>query len=175
MDKLLHLLRFLVPISMRRYMKDTMEGIRRRVPGKQTGLPKYGLGPTQIYPIGTNFFSVLDAATREKLSGIGLSPTTPVASIGTCFAEEFAYFMLDRGYNYVRTESDVLAASANWGRVYTIPNLLQIVRYSTERSYPLVIEQSEHGWFDPLREPRASYSPSFKTAGEAILAHRLAS
>jgi GSCFA family len=162
-------------MRLRRYIKDAMEVIHRRRPAPPAGLPKYGLEITQVYPQGQNLLPVLQHATTEKLRGIGMSPATPVCSIGTCFAEEFAYFMRDQGYNYVRTENDALAASANWGRVYTIPNLQQIVRYSTESSYPLVLEQSDRGWFDPLREPRVSYAPTRNEAEDRVHAHRSAS
>jgi hypothetical protein len=169
------IVRALVPRIVRRTLRDAMEGMARRLPARPAGLPQYGISTTQVYPKGTNFLKVLIAATREKLSGLQLGPATPVASIGTCFAEEFAFFMTGQGYNYVRTEDDDLAASANWGRVYTIPNLLQIIRYSIEESYPLITECGERGWFDPLREARAPYSPNRNDAEQAILAHRSAS
>jgi hypothetical protein len=175
MSKWPRLIHSATPLRLRKYVKDAMEVINRRTPAKPAGLPKYGLGLTQVYPQGRNFLPVLQEATITKLGGVGLSPTTPVCSIGTCFAEEFAYFMRDQGYNYVRTENDALAASANWGRVYTIPNLLQIVRYSMEPSYPLVLEHDDSGWFDPLREPRASYAPTRSAAEERVQAHRRAS
>lgn len=165
----------LVPRALRCRFKDAMENVRRRLPGPQIGSPKHNLLPTQVYPVGTNFDSVLESATLKKFEGIGLSPTTPVASIGTCFAEEFAYFMTGRGYNYVRTEFATTTASANWGRVYTIPNLLQIVSYSTQPSYPVLLERTDLGWFDPLREQALSYSASEDAAREAVLAHRKAS
>ncbi len=165
----------LIPKVARRYFKDLLESLRRHNPGPQLGSAKHSLIPTQIYPVGTNFYKVLNSATREKFSGLGLTPATAVASIGTCFAEEFAYFMRGRGYNYVTTEKDVLTASANWGRVYTVPNLLQIVSYSAEPSYPVFLEKTDQGWFDPLREAGASYSPSREAAHAAVLEHRRAS
>lgn len=171
----LNFIRRLVPRGIRRLLGDTLETWHRwRVPAP-SGLPQYGLGPTQIYPEGAHLVSVLQTATAQKLSGISLKPTTPVASIGTCFAEEFAYFMGDKGFNYIRTEDDALAASANWGRVYTVPNFLQIVRYSTDPSYPLLVEQTTDGWFDPLREPRVRLDPGRKAAEHAIRDHRRAS
>lgn len=175
MDSWRQLIRSARLARLRRHIKDIMEWVKRLTPGEHAGLAKYGLQPTQIYPVGINLLPTLHAATKSKLAGIKLDTTTPVASIGTCFAEEFAYFMRDHGHNYVRTESDVLAASANWGRVYTIPNLLQIVRYSVDDSYPLILEKSEQGWFDPLREARASYAPSRQAAEEAVRSHRRAS
>lgn len=164
-----------IPRPLRRMMKDRWESFKRFVPAKQVGIPKYGIGPTQVYPQGTHFFPIIKKATKEKLLGIDLTPTTPVASIGTCFAEKFAYFMQEHNYNYVCTEQDALAASANWGRVYTIPNLLQIIQYSASHAYPLILEKCNQGWFDPLRESRVAYFPDRKSAEENIHAHRLAS
>lgn len=165
----------MTPKLVRRYLKDVFENVRRHRPGPQVGLSKHNLVPSQIYPVGTNFYTVMNSATLEKLSGVGLTPATPVTSIGTCFAEEFAYFMRDHNFNYVRTEKDVFSASANWGRVYTVPNLLQIVSYSTVASYPVYLEQTELGWFDPLREAGASYLPTREAAHQNVLAHRKAS
>jgi hypothetical protein len=106
---------------------------------------------------------------------------TPVASMGSCFAEEFAYHMLAKGFNYIRTEKKH-SSSANWGRVYTIPNLKQIVDYSSIPSYPIILEktssrsnkQEKSGWFDPLRD-RSPLHPDEETAGLEIQKHRQAS
>ncbi len=167
------LIKLLMPLSLRKFIKDRLEAVIRQFPGRHDGKSLHGLTYTQVYPKGKNFFSVLEVATKEKMLSIDLIPTTPVASIGTCFAEEFAFFMRDSGFNYIYTEQDKLAASANWGRVYTIPNLLQIVRYSVEDDYPVIIEKTEKGWFDPLRENALFLSK--KEAEEAIKRHRRAS
>lgn len=169
-------LRIIVPKKIRRYVKDTMEYLYRQFPGEIKVNDRHGLEVTQIYPKGKNLISILELATKEKLSAIELNKKTPIASIGTCFAEEFAFHMQSIGYNYIKEEKDKFAASANWGRVYTVPNLLQIVRYSTEDDFPVVVEESEKGWFDPLRETMGT--PFFlnkKIAEEAIIKHRQAS
>lgn len=168
-------LRAVMPRAFVRTVKDLRESVKRFMPGRPVGIEKYGIGPTQVYPQGINFFAVLKTATKEKLAGIELNPTTAVASIGTCFAEKFAYFMQEQHYNYVCTEEDALAASANWGRVYTIPNLLQIIRYSTDNTYPIILEESKQGWFDPLREAHIPFFKNKKDAEENLKAHRRAS
>lgn len=168
-------LRALVPAALRRRLRDGLEAARRRFPGPPRPLPQFGLAATQVYPQGNNFDVVLEQAIAGKLTGLGLGPKTPVASIGTCFAEEFAHFMKARGMNYIQTEPDALAASANWGRVYTIPNLLQIVRYSLEKDFPLVLERSEHGYFDPLRDYVTAHFSSQEVAEREIRRHREAS
>ena len=74
-----------------------------------------------------------------------ISRETAVASIGSCFAEEFAFYMKRKNFNYLSVEDDKLSASANWGRVYTVPNLLQIVDYSIDSYYPVLVEKSRNG------------------------------
>lgn len=174
-QKLYSLIRALLPAPMRRYIKDASESITRFSPGAPKGLPKYNLTETQVYPNGKNLLETLTTATKFKLSNLEIIKDTPVASIGSCFAEEFAYFMEKNGYNYIRTEGDKLAASANWGRVYTIPNLLQIVRYSAEDSYPVTVENCSRGWFDPLRESMNPFHITKQDAENEIISHRKAS
>jgi hypothetical protein len=98
-----------------------------------------------------------------------------VVSIGSCFADEFASHMREGGLNYVTVEPGAFPASANWGRVYTIPCLRQIVMYSTAPDFPMPIERSLDGWFDPLREPTVGHFPTYEQAEAAIRHHRAAS
>ena len=169
------LLSSILPLALRKYLRDKSELVRRALPGKPHGLPHLGLSATQIYPSGTNFDRVLLTAVHDKLRNVAITQNTRIASIGTCFAEEFAFYMLAQHFNYVRTEPAALSASANWGRVYTIPNLHQIVRYSIDRSFPLHAEKSAKGWFDPLREHDSAYSATRDDALKAVEAHRQAS
>ena len=140
MVTLRNIIRNIAPYKLRMHLRDVLEDISRISPGKPFGIPKHGLLSTQVYPKGSNLLPVLLDATKEKLSGLNLTSVTPITSIGSCFAEEFAAFMLRKGFNYLKKEDDIFSASANWGRVYTIPNLLQIVKYSTDDSYPLILE-----------------------------------
>ena len=169
------LVRRTVPIELRKRLKDAGETLRRISSPAPVGVPSLNLAPTQVYPEGRHFLPVLEQALSRKLAPLGLDRTTPVASIGTCFAEEFALFMKRRKFNYVTTEPDVMAASANWGRVYTVPNLVQIVRYSFEDDFPLLIESTDKGCFDPLREHTSPYYATREEASKAIAIHRRAS
>lgn len=175
MSRVLRLFRSVIPLRARNLFRDLRENLLWHTAGKAAGRPVYGLERTQIYPEGHNFASVLSEATAGKLQGLSLTAKTPVASIGTCFAEEFAMFMQQRGYNYISTEPDVFYASAKWGRVYTIPNFLQIVRYSFEEDAPLVIENGPNGWFDATREYSAGTYPDREAAEAATRLHRKAS
>lgn len=168
-------LKGVVPVRVRQALRDRQERLARRFPGRASGLSRFGLDVTQVYPKGDNFYPVLLASCEKRLANVSLTSKTPVASIGTCFAEEFAAFMLKQNYNYLRAEPDSFAASANWGRVYTIPNLHQIVRYSLEDDFPVYCEQGDGGWFDPLREYSARTGATKEAAVESIRAHRAAS
>lgn len=165
----------LFPKGMKQCLKDRLEDWKRRRPGPLAGDARFGLTESQVYPQGTNFDECLRAGITRKLAGLAISKDTPVASIGSCFAEEFAAHMRQAGFNYVMTEPDMFAASANWGRVYTIPCLNQIVRYSTDEDFPLTLEPSRKGWYDPLREAQTPHYPTREAAEAAVLGHRAAS
>jgi hypothetical protein len=164
-----------LPRSIRRPLKDRLEDMRRRRPGAHRGIEKLGLTAAQVYPVGNNFDECLLAGVAPQLAGLVITKETPVASIGSCFADEFAKHMRSNGFNYLAVESDVFSASANWGRVFTTAGLQQIVRYSTTDDVPVLVERSPDGWFDPLREPAVGHFRNREEAERAIRAHRAAS
>jgi hypothetical protein len=164
-----------LPRGARRRVRDWIEDVRRRRPAAHRGLERFGLAAAQVYPRGTNFDDCVGAGIAGQLEGLVIGKDTPVASIGSCFADEFASHMRERGFNYVTAESDVFPASANWGRVYTIPSLRQIVLYSTADDFPMSVERGAEGWFDPLREPAVGHLATAEQAAAAIRDHRAAS
>jgi len=164
-----------LPPGARRRVRDWIEDVRRRRPAPHRGLEQFGLAGAQVYPRGVNFDDCVGAGIAGQLDGLVIRRDTPVASIGSCFADEFASHMRERRFNYVTAESDVFPASANWGRVYTIAALQQIVMYSTAGDFPMPIERAAEGWFDPLREPAIGYFPTREQAAAAIREHRAAS
>lgn len=168
-------IRALLPQRAKEFARDLLESVKRRIPRTPRGIPALGLADTQLYPHGNNLLPILRKALSQKLAHLGLTASTPVASIGTCFAEEFAIFMQRERCNYIQTEKDAFAASANWGRVYTVPNLLQIVRYSIECDFPLIVERTDAGWIDPLREYTVTPSPTREDAEMRVRQHREAS
>ena len=168
-------LKILLPRGVHRWLRDRLEDFRRRRPAPHRGLERFGLAGTQVYPVGINFDECVRVGIARKLEGLAIGKDTPVASIGSCFANEFASHMREAGFNYVTAETDVFPASANWGRVYTIPCLRQIVEYSTNESCSLAVERAAEGWFDPLRESAIPHYPSHAEAEAAIRRHRAAS
>jgi hypothetical protein len=165
----------LLPVGVQRRVRDRVEDFRRHHPAPHVGLKRFGVPRNQVYPYGIHFDDCLRNGMTVTLAGLVLRPETPVASIGSCFADEFASHMRARGFNYVDAESQVFPASANWGRVYTIAALRQIVRYSTAADFPVAIERAPQGWFDPLREPSVGFFATRADADIAIRAHREAS
>lgn len=139
--------------------RELIERIKRLKPLPHKGFDRYGLDKNQIYPEGVNFYKCLAEQLRSDFKNLSLTGNTPIASIGSCFAEHFAPYMISNGFNYLKEESNVYNFSANWGRVYTVPNLCQIIGYSTG-DFPIVLEETacrsykkrENGWFDPLRD-----------------------
>src|SRR5436305_4998243 len=167
--------RKILPRGLQRRLRDRIEDLRRRRPAPHRGLEQFGLTAAQVYPQGINFDDCVRAGIAGQLEGLVIRKKTPVASIGSCFADEFASHMREAGFNYVAAESGVFPASANWGRVYTIPCLRQIVMYSTAEDFAVPIERSPDGWFDPLREPAIGHFPTYVEAEAAIRSHRAAS
>lgn len=154
---------------------DLREELRRRQAKAHGGLEEYGLVASQIYPLGNRFDECLRAGIAPRLEGLVIRRETPVASIGSCFADDLAKHMHAIGFNYISAESHAFPSSANWGRVYTIAGFRQIVRYSTSDDVPIVAERSEEGWFDPLRERATGFFATSEFAEEGIRRHRAAS
>jgi len=161
------------------YVKDALEFMPRHFPKPLTGVLEHLLTNTQVYPIGTNFNKALELATKKRFKTLLIQQDTTISSIGTCFAEEFATFMkqnTDKGIGkYVYVENNAFNSSANWGRVYTIQNFLQIVKYSVTDTVPVYIEENNKRFIDPLREYSVGNFTSWEAAEVGIKNHRAAS
>ena len=130
------------------------------MPGELIQIPKHHLSITQVYQMGSNLKLALEKATFNSFKDLSSYSETLVASIGTCFAEEFCAFMKNNKGDlgkYLFVEDNVFNSSANWGRVYTIENLLQITKYSLTDKIPIYIVASSKGFLDPLREYGVGY------------------
>ena len=151
------------------------EYFERYLPGEFKQSPKHELSITQVYQMGSNFKLALEKATFNKFKDLSSCSNTLVASIGTCFAEEFSAFMKNNNGDlgkYLFLEDNVFNSSANWGRVYTIQNLLQIVKYSLSDKIPIYLVESSKGFLDPLREYSVGYYQTSAQAQEGIINHR---
>ena len=68
-----------------------------------------------------------------------ISPSTPIASMGSCFAREIKRRLIQRDYNYITEETyhpASLHASAAWERVYSTHCMRQIFEYTFEQWEP---------------------------------------
>lgn len=167
--------RHLIPATVRKWVHDRLQYFFRKYPPKAVGIPYLNLSATQVYPHGKNILHQIKSAIKVSFSGLAIDQQTPTASIGTCFAEEFSTYIMNSGGNYLYKERNTFNSSANWGRVYTIPNLYQIVQYSTSKSFPYHVEQCTRGFFDPLRERSVGYCDTYESALSSIKEHRNAS
>lgn len=64
---------------------------------------------------------------RPERAGFRIDRTTPIASIGSCFAREIKYWLMDNGYNYLQMADGPCteAGSARYDRVYNTFSIRQ--------------------------------------------------
>lgn len=151
------------------------EYFERNMPGELIQIPKHHLSITQVYQMGSNFKLALEKATFNSFKDLSSNSDTLVASIGTCFAEEFSAFMKNNKGDlgkYLFVEDNVFNSSANWGRVYTIQNLLQIIKYSLTDKIPIYVVESSKGFLDPFREYSVGYYETSADPRQGIINHR---
>jgi hypothetical protein len=70
---------------------------------------------------------------------LSIGPSTPIASLGSCFAREIKRRLLQREYNYITEETHhpaAIHASAAWERVYSTFCMRQIFEYTFETWNP---------------------------------------
>ncbi len=80
-------------------------------------------------------------------SGLVIDSTTPIASMGSCFAREIRKRLIKRGYNYIQEERDHPAsvhASAAWERTYNTFSMRQIFEYTFD-----VFDPVTRWWISP--------------------------
>ena len=142
--------------------------LRNRVP-KHQGYDQHGLRDYQVYPRGGNLSQDFFTQPAERYPRL-IDKTTPITSIGSCFAVEIRHHLKDAKFNFIST-GDNRAGSVDWGRVYTTKNLLQIFQYSFTEFLPEIrTGHSPKGYFDPYRE--GPFFASEEAAGEGFLQHR---
>lgn len=71
--------------------------------------------------------------------GLKITKSTPIASMGSCFAREIKRRLLQKGYNYLTEETHhpaAIHASAAWERIYNTFCLRQVFEYTFEEWQP---------------------------------------
>ncbi len=157
--------------QLKRHIKDLQDLLKYFTKIKKTN-NKYELADVQIYPNGNKIKEYFN--NQMAFSNLIIEKNTKIASIGTCFAEEIStFFSKNKQYgNYIQLEKNIFNSSANWGRVYTTRNLLQIIEYSFHKEYPVFIDKKKQGYFDLLREYSVGTFHSEIKAEKAIITHR---
>jgi hypothetical protein len=173
---MINLKNFLIYLKIiKKFTHDRLQLIYRITAAKNFDIPHLSLRALQVYPHGRNFINHIEESVLINFKNISINKVTATASIGTCFAEEFSNWIMASSGNYLYEEPNVFSSSANWGRVYTIPNLYQVIQYSTNKEFPYFIEHCKNGYFDCLRERSIGYFNSYELALASIKAHRTAS
>lgn len=73
--------------------------------------------------------------------GLTIDRSTPIASMGSCFAREIRRRLLQREYSYILEETDhpaAIHASAAWERLYNTFSMRQVFEYTFEKWNPEV-------------------------------------
>jgi hypothetical protein len=106
-----------------------------------------------------------------------ISPSTPIASMGSCFAREIKRRLIQRDYNYITEETHHPAsihASAAWERVYSTHCMRQIFEYTFGQWQPDLrwwTAPQSNKIQDPYR--RVILYDSLKEAEEDFAQHRM--
>lgn len=153
------------------YIKDTIFWYFPKVP---RGIKKQGLSELQIYPEGKNFYSVIKKGCLKEFERSSVSCAKKITSLGTCFAEEISKRLNSKKLTaeYIYKENNIYNFSVNWGRVYTVPNLLQILNYSFDSEIEIQLEQDQGKFVDPFREHSVNSFSSIEEGKEIIQKHR---
>ncbi len=133
---------------------------------------KYGLKKYQIYPQGKYFIKSLKDNTHEMLNKSNFSLNNNILSVGTCFAEEFSNFLKKKSKSYKILEENIFNFVINWGRVYTVSNLKQLIQYSFNDEFPIFIRHGIKGYFDPIRDYSCGSFETKKDLEKNIKIHR---
>ena len=156
---------------IRRYKND-VQNTFSLIPQWKEKNRGYGLKPSQFYPYRNEFKKYFVQYKLKESNNIARHKR--ISSIGTCFAEEIASFFKREslGLTYLTLEDNIYDASANWGRVYTSLNLLQIIKYSFDDKFPYLIEKINKKYFDLLREKSVGQFENRNYALKATTKHR---
>jgi hypothetical protein len=101
--------------------------------------PVHRFQPWQVWPGSFDNPPVDGNFPMPAKLGINISPTTPIASMGSCFAREIKRKLIQKKYNYITEETEhpaAIHASAAWERVYSTHCLRQIFEYTFEEWKP---------------------------------------
>ena len=137
------------------------------------GLGKKDILDTRIAPSSNQYYSYFNKIffNNSILSKQKADENSLV--LGSCFSLRISDF-LNRNFKTKIYEQNKLNLKVNWGRVYSIKNIEQIIQYSVYKK-KIICEESKNIFFDPLREDTISISSDRQKLKESILNHRVQS
>jgi len=109
--------------------------------------PVHKFKPWQVWP-GSYDNPPADGFYPFPEQKLKIDVSTPVASMGSCFAREIKNVLVKKGFNYITEETSHPAskhASAAWERTYNLFSMRQIFEYTFNEWKPLV-----RWWKSPL-------------------------
>lgn len=95
--------------------------------------PHHQFQPWQVWPGAYDTPPLGESLPGGPAPCWRLDRTTPIASMGSCFAREIKQVLVARGYNYVAEETHHPAsrhASAAWERLYNVFSMRQVLEYT---------------------------------------------
>ena len=101
--------------------------------------PKHRFEPWQVWPGSYGNKFTPGEYPNSQNSGLKIDKTTPIASMGSCFAREIRKVLLRNEYNYILEETEQWAAvhaSAAWERTYNTFCMRQIFDYTFNEFKP---------------------------------------
>jgi len=101
--------------------------------------PIHKFEPWQVWPGSYRNPPADGAYPFSEGQGLKITPGTPIASMGSCFAREIRKVLLDRGYAYITEETHNPAsvhASAAWERLYNTFSMRQVFEYTFGQWHP---------------------------------------
>lgn len=149
---------------MKKIIKSFVEILKKFFPKENFGLSKYNLNKYQIYPEGKYLIKNLNHYSKKLFENINFDVDNATC-IGTCFAERLAEYLNKYSSSYKIKEPNNFYFEANWGRVYTPKNLVQLLQYSIDERFPTHSAQSINGFIDPIRD----YACGTKLSEEDLL------
>jgi len=109
--------------------------------------PRHKFESWQVWPGSYGNKFIPGQYPHDTCQGLVIDKSTPIASMGSCFAREIRKVLLRQGYNYITEEIDHPAsvhASAAWERTYNTFSMRQIFEYTFESFTP-----QKRWWISP--------------------------
>ena len=137
--------------------------------------PVHRFEPWQVWPGSYGNKFIPGHYPHSQNSGLTIDKTTPIASMGSCFAREIRKVLIKQEYNYITEETYHPAsvhASAAWERTYNTFSMRQIFEYTFESFTP-----ETRWWISPktrqVQDPyrRIILYDSIETAEKDFKAH----